>query len=136
LLDRVARINPAKALMIVCRLAEFVLPRLAKSEVGVTLQPDTSGIFSGTPITAESAAAAYAAIMGAPVGTDLSRIVFEVPVAAPRIEADEPSVEAVPEPIEAEPLSDDYHIPTEPCLEPEALPDNVTDLARWERLGR
>lgn len=77
LFDRVARKNPAKALEILARLSEFVLPKLNRSEGGTPLVAITMN--PGQPITnAADAAAIYAQILGRP-DIDLSGITFAAP---------------------------------------------------------
>lgn len=140
LFDRVARKNPAKALELFARLCEFVLPRMSRAEVLLPSQ-DTSGIFAGVPVTAESAAAAYMAIIGAPIGTDLSRITFEVPAPKPIEDESLPALEDALQALDDEVLPD-YEPSSAPGLEPYGEPDsepgvsNVTSIAEWSKLGR
>jgi hypothetical protein len=88
LFDRVAKTNPARALELLAKFAEFVLPK--QREITGTLA--SFHINAEAPITdAATAAQAYAAIMADP-SFDFSRISFAQP---------EPSPVATQEPIEA-----------------------------------
>ena|ERR1700722_497298 len=61
LYDRVAKKEPAKALQILTNLCDFVLPRLARTEMNVVGDP----LISPNPIAdAGEAAAVYASILG------------------------------------------------------------------------
>jgi hypothetical protein len=61
LFDRVSKRDPAKALQILTNLADFVLPRLQRTEMTVAGSP----LISPNPIAnADEAAATYAAILG------------------------------------------------------------------------
>jgi hypothetical protein len=130
LYDRVARTNPAKALAIFSHMCEFVLPKLARTEV--TLPPESMTMLGGPIVDVASATAAYLAFIGNR-NADISKLRFE-PAPQP-IEADVPTQEATQEPlgIAGPPM---YHSEPTPGLESEALPDNVTALSTWERLGR
>jgi hypothetical protein len=128
LFDRVARKNPAKALELFARLAEFVLPRLSRAEV--TLPPAMLPALNGDPIRdAQSAANAYLLVIGQPMA-DLSALTFEPPVMAPL-----PVQEGAQQPVETEPLLPYVHV-AEPPMEPHAAPlaDNVVGI--WEHLGK
>jgi hypothetical protein len=77
LYDRVAHRNPAAALSLLAKVAEFVLPKLHRAEVQIA--PDTMSTLSGDPIRdAQSAAAAYLLVIGQPMA-DLSQLTFEPP---------------------------------------------------------
>src|ERR1700722_15635331 len=75
LFDRVAKKNPAMALSLLAKLAEFVLPRLSRAEL--TLPPELLPKLSGDPIRdAQSAASAYLLVIGQPMA-DLDALIFE-----------------------------------------------------------
>lgn len=72
LYDKVAKKNPAKALDILVKMAEFVLPKLNRTEVRLP-----SALISNGPIaTAEEASRTYAQLMG-DTTIDLATITYE-----------------------------------------------------------
>jgi hypothetical protein len=106
LYNRVAKRDPAKALTILTNLADFCIPRLARTEMTVTGAP----LVSLSPITdAAEAASTYAAILGNSQ-FDLTLISFAPPQQAPITQAS----------VVAE--------------QPALPPDNVVTL--WERIGK
>lgn len=108
-LDRVAVKDPGKALDMVAKLAEFVTPKLARTEVRL---PRPGALIDATaPITdATEASRIYAEILGNP-GIDLAGITFAVPALPGPVEAvlaeapAEPLVQAPALPPEAEPVN-------------------------------
>ncbi|HEY2781986.1 MAG TPA: hypothetical protein VGI90_14480 [Steroidobacteraceae bacterium] len=79
LYDKVARKNPEAALKILTNMADFVLPRLARTEMAVSGQ----ALVSANPIaSASEAAQVYAAILGSSK-IDLTQIVFATPPQLP-----------------------------------------------------
>jgi hypothetical protein len=106
LFDRVAKRDPAKALTIYHNMADFVIPRLARTEV----IPSGDPLVSLNPITdAAQAAATYASILGN-TKFNLSVITFAPPHQTP---------ESV--------VAEQGQIPSRP-------PDNVVGI--FERLGK
>jgi hypothetical protein len=97
LFDRVAKKNPIKALEIMVRLAEFVVPRLQRTEGGGGALVHFN-MFAGSGqikvTTAEEAEAAYRAIAGDPK-FDFSRIEW---AHAPPTETIEQPISTVPRP--------------------------------------
>lgn len=78
LYEKVSKKDPAKALQILTNLADFVLPRLQRTEMTVAGSP----LISTNPIAnADEAAATYAAILGN-TQFDLSLVRFAPPVIA------------------------------------------------------
>ena len=109
LFDRVAKKDPAKALTIYTNLADFVLPRLQRTEIVPTGNP----LVSPNPIAdASEAAAVYASILGN-TKFDLTVINFAPPQQAP----------VIPE----------SSVVAEQPAPPMKAPDNVVSL--FERLG-
>lgn len=130
LFDRVAKTNPAKALELLARFAEFVLPRqreITGSLASVHVNVDA-------PITsADEAARVYREILGDP-SFDLSAIRFESPaLLPPPQEPQEPrarAIEAKPVPV---PPTVAAPLPS-PDIEEEPAVNNA--LRVWERLGK
>lgn len=113
LYDKVAKKNPAKALEILAKVAEFVLPKLTRSEVKVT---DVTPLSSEPIRDAAEAALVYARIIGNPL-LDFTAITFEPPV----LPVDAPA---------GTPVSDPLHdIGAEPPPQDAApAPSNVTPI--------
>jgi hypothetical protein len=75
LYDRLAKREPGKALQILTNLCDFVLPRLARTEV----VSDGNALISSVPITdPQQAASVYSAILGNSK-IDLNLVVFQAP---------------------------------------------------------
>lgn len=111
LYDRVAKTSPAKALDILVKVAEFVIPKLNRTEVTMEGSP----LVTPNPISdANEAAATYAAILGNS-SLDLTVITYNPPAQAPLPDV---SVVAVQE----------QTSPTPPA------PDNVVQM--WEHLSK
>lgn len=88
LYDKVAKRNPAQALSLLNKFAEFCLPKLTRTELQLPSAP-----ISSQPITtAEEASRVYASIMG-DTTIDLSAITFR-PSADPSIVAEVPAAPA------------------------------------------
>jgi hypothetical protein len=128
LFDRVAKKNPAMALSLLAKLAEFVLPRLSRAEV--TLPPDLLPRLSGDPIRdAQSAASAYLLVIGQPMA-DLDALVFEPPVNAPLAAEDiaQQAIETEPEP--------PYSPASQPDIQVQPAPADGNVIQLWDRLSR
>jgi hypothetical protein len=109
LYEKVSKKDPAKALQILTNLADFVLPRLARTEV----VPSGDPLVSLNPITdAAQAAATYASILGN-TKINLNVITFAPPHQTP----------------ESTVVAEQGQIPPDP-----RPPDNVVSL--YERLGK
>ena len=140
LFDRVARKNPAKALELFARLAEFVLPRLSRAEV--TLPPAMLPILNGDPIRdAQSAANAYLLVIGNP-SINMDALTFEPPTAPLPIAAELLADTLHPEPEEPasvglgqRPLEHDAPA-VEPGTEDHVAPDDGNVIRMWERLSK
>ena len=96
LFDKVKSKSPARALALLVKFMEFVLPRQLHSEVNASV---TSISFNANePIRdAASAAAAYAAIVGNP-HADMSNITFALPEPAPRVPEPVAVIELIAQP--------------------------------------
>ena len=76
LYDKVAKRNPAKALDILAKVAEFVVPKLNRTEVNI---PGSGPLITPGPIRdANEAANVYIAIMGNPI-IDIHMLTFQPP---------------------------------------------------------
>ena len=128
LFDRVAKKNPAMALSLLAKLAEFVLPRLSRAEL--TLPPELLPKLSGDPIRdAQSAASAYLLVIGQPMA-DLDALIFEPPVNAPLAVPDAPQ-----QVVEIEPPSP-YSLATEADMEHHPAPADGNVIQLRDRLSR
>ena len=110
LYDRVAKTSPAKALDLLTKMAEYVLPKLHRTEVSMEGSP----LVTPNPISdANEAAATYAAILGNS-SLDLTVITYSPPAQAP--------------------LADVSVVAVQEQSPPPPTPDNVVSM--WERAGK
>jgi hypothetical protein len=129
-IDRVAIRNPAKALDTLVKLAEFFLPKLARTEVvgkdGAPLAGRTAPITD--PI---EAARIYQQIMG-DTSIDLGSLKFESPrVPLAELQAIIEEMPMPPAEPSAEPSVADPNLPP---AEPRA--SNAVDMSLWEKLAK
>jgi len=122
LYERVAKKDPKAALQILTNLADFVLPRLQRTEMSIAGAP----LVSPNPISdASEAATVYATVLGN-TQFDLTLVKFSPPAQAPGN-----SVVSVQEAA----VTDGDAPGQETTVDPiDPLPSNVTSL--WERLGK
>lgn len=126
LYEQVARKNPAQALSILTNMAEFVVPKLNRTELNV--QGDS--IVTPHPIQdANEAANVYVAIMGNK-NLDLTRITFD----PPNVVAVQEASSTNPIPQAQTPTNPIPQGPTNPIPHAQAHDDNVVSM--FERLGK
>jgi hypothetical protein len=155
LFDRVARKNPAKALEILTRFSEFVLPRLHRTELSATITPEPLAAVDFRSLDPIEAARRYQELMGQPAGTQFrSSPVTTLAAPAPAAAVRAPALPGPivlppqPEPIAAAPVSDPSpevpeKVPTAPAPAPMALDPNdpsivavvnkEDEILRWQR---
>jgi hypothetical protein len=113
LYEKVAKKDPAKALQILTNLADFILPRLQRTE----MKMEGSSLVSQEPIAdAAQAANIYVAILGNS-NLDLTKVTFDPPIPQESVVAVQPAADEI-----------------ESGPEPEPYPTNVTSL--YQRLGK
>jgi hypothetical protein len=125
LYDRVARHNPAKALELLAKFAEFCLPKLNRTEL--QLPPPAPG--SIQIVTEEDAARAYMELIRNP-SMDASQFAWPkptTPTADPSVVAEVPATPAVPPDTPSEPANVMSISDRGPVSE---------RLKLWERLGK
>ena len=131
LYDRVAESSPARALSILSRMSEFVLPKLSRVES--VMPPELSKLSAEIIRDGRAAAAAYQALRRLDPRAPYPTLTF----AAKQPEA---AILAAPEPVlEAQAVEEPptYKAPPAPALEPDVAcesPD-APNFSTWERLG-
>jgi hypothetical protein len=129
LYDRVSKRNPGKALEIFARVAEFVLPRLQRTELRLPSAPLPAEITD-----ANEAASIYTQIMGDP-SLDATDIEFAIPAPAQieqrPVNVEQHVIEPVPEPA----TSAGAFVRVETVAGP-PLTELQQKLKNWEVLGQ